>query len=192
LETCHREFSKAARARQSIGILSIDIDHFKKCNDNHGHDAGDMILRAFGECLESSFRGEDVACRLGGEEFVVVMPGASAESAVSRAEELKAKVESLTIRYLGRTLPKTTISVGVAAFPEFGDTPEAVIKAADEALYRAKEQGRNRVERACSVDSSAAAVSLTHPGALQRMLGVTFQPTGTECGQATASVGDAA
>jgi len=192
LETCHREFSKAARARQSIGILSIDIDHFKKCNDNHGHDAGDMILRAFGECLESSFRGEDVACRLGGEEFVVVMPGASAESAVSRAEELKAKVESLTIRYLGRTLPKTTISVGVAAFPEFGDTPEAVIKAADEALYRAKEQGRNRVERACSGDSSAAAVSLTHPGALQRMLGVTFRPTGTECGQATASVGDAA
>lgn len=192
LETCLREFSKAARARQSVGILSIDIDHFKKCNDNHGHDAGDTILRAFGECLESSFRGEDIACRLGGEEFVVVLPGASAEIASSRAEELKAKVESLTIRYLGRTLPKTTISVGVAAFPGSGGTPEAVIKAADEALYRAKEQGRNRVETASPIENSSAAVSPTHPVALQRVLGVSFQPTDTEYGQAPPSVGDAA
>ena len=146
LETCRREFARAARARQSVSILSIDVDHFKKYNDNHGHDAGDTVLRAVGNCLETTFRTEDVPCRFGGEEFVVLLPGADEGAAALRAEQLRAKVESIVVRYLEKNLPKITISIGVATFPASGDNPQAVLKAADEALYRAKERGRNRVE----------------------------------------------
>ena len=81
LETCRREFSRAARAGESVSILSVDVDHFKKYNDNHGHDAGDMVLRGVGQCLDGLFRNEDVPCRFGGEEFVVILPGADAEAA---------------------------------------------------------------------------------------------------------------
>ena len=151
-ETCRREFSRAARGRQSVGILSIDIDHFKKFNDNHGHDAGDTVLREVGTCLGAVFRNEDVACRFGGEEFVVILPGATIEVAAKRAEELRAKIESVSVRYREKNLPRITVSVGVAAFPEAGDDPQLVLKAADDALYRAKEGGRNRVE----LSSSAA------------------------------------
>lgn len=192
LETCHREFSKAARTRSSVGILSIDIDHFKKYNDNHGHDAGDVLLRAFGECLESSFRGEDIACRLGGEEFIVVLPGASSDEAAYRAEELKASVESLVIRYLGRNLPKMTVSIGVAAFPDSGDTPEAVIRAADEALYRAKELGRNRVERAGAADPTCENASPTLPVAAPRALGMDLVDAAPERERVEPTIGTAA
>jgi len=146
LETCRREFARAARTRQPVSLLSIDIDHFKKYNDNHGHDAGDTVLRAVGGCLQTVFRNEDVPCRFGGEEFVVVLPGATVEAASRRAEELRLKVEALVVRYLEENLPRITISIGVAAFPDAGDNPESVLKAADQALYRAKENGRNRVE----------------------------------------------
>lgn len=146
LETCRREFSRAGRAGQPVSVLSIDVDHFKKYNDNHGHDAGDMVLRAVGECMENTFRNEDVPCRFGGEEFIVLLPGASIEVAARRAEQLRSKVESLIVRYLEKNLPRVTISIGVAAFPDAGDNPELILKAADEALYRAKAGGRNRVE----------------------------------------------
>ena len=150
LETCRREFSRAARGKQPVAMLSIDVDFFKKFNDNHGHDAGDTVLREVGKCLESVFRNEDVACRFGGEEFVVVLPGASLEIGARRAEELRAKIEALSVRYLDANLPRITISTGVAAFPEAGDNPQSVLKAADDALYCAKEAGRNRVERAAA------------------------------------------
>ena len=146
LETCRREFSRAARGNQPVSILSIDVDNFKKFNDNHGHDAGDTVLRAVANCMETTFRNEDVPCRFGGEEFVVLLPGASIEIATRRAEELRARIESLTVRYLEANLPRITISIGVAAFPEAGDNPQLVLKVADDALYRAKEGGRNRVE----------------------------------------------
>jgi len=146
LETCRREFSRAAREKQPVTMLSIDVDHFKKLNDNHGHDAGDTVLKEVGNCLESFFRNEDVACRFGGEEFVVVLPGAALGDGAKRAEELRAKIEAITVRYLDQNLPRITISVGAAAFPEAGDNPQSVLKAADDALYRAKEGGRNRVE----------------------------------------------
>lgn len=146
LETCRREFSRAARTGESVSVLSIDVDHFKKYNDNHGHDAGDLVLRAVGNCLETTFRSEDVPCRFGGEEFIVLLPGADAALAARRAEEIRRKVEAITVRYIEKNLPKITISIGVAVFPEAGDNPQVVLKAADEALYRAKENGRNRVE----------------------------------------------
>jgi diguanylate cyclase (GGDEF)-like protein len=146
LETCRREFSRAARIGEPVSLLSIDVDHFKKYNDNHGHDAGDTVLRAVGSCLENVFRNEDVACRFGGEEFVVILPGADISVGARRAEELRAKVEALIIRHIDKALPRITVSIGVAAFPESGDSPQTILKAADEALYRAKEGGRNRTE----------------------------------------------
>ena len=146
LETCRREFARAERTGQSVSILSIDVDHFKKYNDNHGHDAGDTVLRAIGNCLETTFRTEDVPCRFGGEEFVVLLPGADEGVAALKAEHLRGKIESIVVRYLEKNLPRITISIGVATFPASGDNPQAVLKAADEALYRAKESGRNRVE----------------------------------------------
>lgn len=149
LETCRREFSRAARGKQPVS-LSIDVDHFKQFNDNHGHDAGDTVLREVGNCLESLFRSEDVACRFGGEKFVVLLPGAPIEIAAKRAEELRSNIEALSVRYLETNLPRITISVGVAAFPEAGDNPQSLLLAADAALYRAKEGGRNRVELASS------------------------------------------
>jgi diguanylate cyclase (GGDEF)-like protein len=146
LETCRREFSRAARTNQHVSILSIDVDHFKKYNDNHGHDAGDTVLRIVSECLEKSVRKEDIPCRFGGEEFIVVLLGVTPADAIQRADKLRGSVESLVVRYLDRSLPRVTISVGVATFPDCGDNPQAVIRAADEALYRAKDNGRNRVE----------------------------------------------
>jgi diguanylate cyclase (GGDEF)-like protein len=160
LETCRREFSRAARAGESISILSIDVDHFKKYNDNHGHDAGDMVLRAVGNCLENLFRNEDIPCRFGGEEFVAILPGADADAALRRAEQLRSKIEDIIVRYLEKNLPRITVSIGVAVFPEAGDNPQAVLKAADEALYRAKEKGRNRVELSGSAAIDAEAPEL--------------------------------
>src|SRR5216683_1778500 len=139
LETCRREFARADRAGQSVSILSIDVDHFKKYNDNHGHDAGDTVLRAVGNCLDTTFRAEDVPCRFGGEEFVVLLPGADEGAAALKAEHLRGKIESIVVRYLEKNLPRITISIGVATFPASGANPQAVLKAADDALYRAKE-----------------------------------------------------
>jgi diguanylate cyclase (GGDEF)-like protein len=154
LETCRREFSRATRTGQSVSILSMDIDHFKKFNDNHGHDAGDSVLRAVSDCLKATFREEDVPCRFGGEEFVVILPGTVAHVAVNKAEEVRAKIEAVVVRYLDANLPRVTISIGVAAFPNSGDNAQAVLKAADDALYRAKDGGRNRVELSPTVASS--------------------------------------
>ena len=145
LETCRREFQRAARAGQSVSILSIDVDHFKTFNDNHGHDAGDSVLRCVGETLRSVFREEDVPCRFGGEEFVVLLPGATPAVAARRAEELRSKIEAISVRYAEGILPKVTISIGVAAFPKSGSNPMEVLKVADEALYVAKAEGRNCV-----------------------------------------------
>ena len=145
LETCRREFQRAARIGQPVAMLSIDVDHFKKFNDNHGHDAGDTVLKAVGGVLSATFRGDDIACRFGGEEFVVLLPGAIASAAQKRAEEIRAAIEAVKLRYADGDLPRITISVGVATYPEAGDAPLEVLKVADTALYEAKKQGRNRV-----------------------------------------------
>ena len=157
LDSCRREFARATRAKAHVSILSVDIDHFKKFNDNHGHDAGDVVLRAFSECLRANVREDDIACRFGGEEFIVALPGTSAEVATQRAELLRGKVEEMVVRYLDSALPRITISIGVATFPSAGDNPLSVFKVADMALYRAKEQGRNRVMISSGHESPIAA-----------------------------------
>ena len=166
IETCRREFARALRAGGHVGLFSIDVDHFKKFNDNFGHDAGDNVLRAVGRCMDALFRAEDVPCRFGGEEFVIILPGTDADTATQRAEQLRQSIEALVVRYLEQDLPRISVSIGVAVFPEAGDTPEAVLKAADDALYRAKANGRNRVE---SAGRSAAGFPSAEPTAIAAM-----------------------
>ncbi len=148
IETARREFARATSTNGSVGVLSIDVDHFKSLNDNHGHDAGDAVLRCVGECMRSLFRDDAIPCRFGGEEFVVLLPGANLERAALRAEELRSQIEAMSVRHVGGRLPPVTVSIGVAAFPSFGDNLTDVLKASDAALYEAKGKGRNRVELA--------------------------------------------
>jgi diguanylate cyclase (GGDEF)-like protein len=149
-ETLTREIHRAHREQGSIGIITFDIDFFKRVNDRFGHGAGDAVLKAVAAELQSSIRGGDIACRMGGEEFAIMMPGATLKVARQRAEELRAAIAALRVRHAQVDLPAVSLSCGVAAFPEHGVTADALLRAADQALYRAKEAGRNRVESAAA------------------------------------------
>ncbi|HTO83947.1 MAG TPA: diguanylate cyclase [Methylomirabilota bacterium] len=142
------EVARAGRARSPIAVLMIDVDHFKRFNDTFGHDAGDAVLKSVGEVLAANVRRGDIACRFGGEEFTIIAPGASAEDAGRRAEALRAAVSAIRVIHQGRPLGPITCSIGVASFPAHGSEPAEIIQAADAALYRAKQEGRNRVELA--------------------------------------------
>ncbi|CUT12243.1 diguanylate cyclase putative [Bradyrhizobium sp.] len=146
LEMARRELLRAERHKTPLSVLTIDVDHFKSFNDNHGHDAGDAVLRHVGEILRTLFADDAVPCRFGGEEFVVLLPNTDMDEAVARAEALRGKIEALTIRYAEGHLPRVTISAGVASFPEAGGNFTELLRVADDALYRAKQNGRNRVE----------------------------------------------
>jgi two-component system cell cycle response regulator len=137
---------RAAGGGEQVAALMIDIDHFKLINDSHGHDVGDEVLREFATRLASVVRAIDLPCRYGGEEFTVIMPGASIEAAERVAERIRLHVAGAPFRVAGgETLLSVTISIGVAACTGEGDTPEGLIKRADEAVYEAKASGRNRV-----------------------------------------------
>lgn len=156
-ETLDREIRRAARAAQSLGLLMIDLDHFKKFNDTYGHDAGDAVLRETGQFLAKGIRAEDFVCRFGGEEFVVILPTGSVEVAQARGERLRAKMRELNITHQGRSLGVVTISVGAAAFPQHGTSPKELMAAADAALYEAKRRGRDQVVVATAREESAPA-----------------------------------
>jgi diguanylate cyclase (GGDEF)-like protein/PAS domain S-box-containing protein len=147
-ETLAREISLAERKGSSFGVIMIDLDHFKNFNDTHGHDAGDTLLKEFGSFILRHVREYDVACRYGGEEFTCILPDATMENAMERADALRKRLMSLNVEHLGRPLEMVTMSVGVAVYPNHGGSGAALIKAADEALYRAKKEGRNRVNAA--------------------------------------------
>ncbi|NJP07916.1 MAG: diguanylate cyclase [Chloroflexaceae bacterium] len=144
-ETLPRELQRAERQNDAVSVIMMDIDHFKRFNDTYGHDAGDTLLRAIGAFLQHNTRGDDIACRYGGEEFTVVLPCASLENAWKRAEELRIGIEMLMVVHQEQPLGAVTSSLGVAVFPVHGTTADALIKAADQALYQAKQSGRNRV-----------------------------------------------
>lgn len=139
-----REFSRAERENNSVAISMLDVDHFKRFNDTHGHDAGDAVLRHLGQVLEENCRAVDLACRFGGEEFTVVFPGATREAMAVWAERLLARVRHMKVVADGLVLPQVTVSVGIAFFPEHGKETEEVLQAADQALYAAKKAGRDR------------------------------------------------
>lgn len=163
-ETLEREVRRAVRAEQSLGVLMLDLDHFKSFNDTYGHEAGDTVLREMGSFLAKSIRAEDVVCRFGGEEFVVILPTASLEAAHARGERIRAKLRDLTVLHRGKSVGMLTVSVGVAALPTHGTSPQKLLEAADAALYRAKREGRDRVVSAdppVTLEQEAAAAAGT-------------------------------
>jgi diguanylate cyclase (GGDEF)-like protein len=140
-----RELSRAARRNQSLAVLMLDVDHFKRFNDTYGHAAGDEALKGITDVLKSSIRAEDIACRYGGEEFTLLLADTTTEAAFERSERILGAVSSLTVQHSGRTYREFTISIGVAMYPHDGDTLDELLRKADEALYRSKRQGRNQV-----------------------------------------------
>ena len=138
------EFSRAVKAGDWLALLLIDIDHFKRVNDTHGHLAGDQVLAGLAEALRHRARARDVIGRFGGEEFVVLLPGADAAHACQAAERLREQISSTPIAH-GTGTVRVTVSVGVAVLGLHGDDMPGLLAAADLALYRAKEAGRNQV-----------------------------------------------
>jgi diguanylate cyclase (GGDEF)-like protein len=154
-ETMGREVPRARRLGESVGMIVLDLDHFKELNDTHGHDAGDHVLSRTGELLKHATRGGDIACRVGGEEFAIILPGASLEVARRRAEAIRTAFESTDFQFGGRLLGPLSLSAGVAALPPEAEDWVAALQRADRALYAAKQAGRNRVLPESGSDSHA-------------------------------------
>jgi diguanylate cyclase (GGDEF)-like protein len=140
-----RELARADRKKHPLSIITLDIDHFKRINDSLGHAAGDIALRRVGLLLQGFVRQSDIACRVGGEEFSVLLPEASLQIAAQRAEDIRKAVQELKLKFGDTEIGAITVSLGVAAFPEHGTSVDALIHAADQALYDAKYRGRDRV-----------------------------------------------
>ncbi len=144
-EALQRELLRAARNQTPLALLMADIDHFKQFNDAFGHEAGDIVLRDLGCLLATEVRGGDIACRYGGEEFLLILADTSLETANERAGKLREQVRNLQVRYRGETLRRITLSIGLAGFPQHGTTLSQILTAADRALYQAKAAGRDCV-----------------------------------------------
>ena len=144
-EALEMETRRAVRGEKSIGVLMMDIDHFKSFNDSFGHAAGDELLRALAGLTLANMRAGDIACRFGGEEFLLILPEASEEAARRRAEDIRERVRKLEVTYADRPLGPVTVSIGVAIFPYHGRMRDELLAVADAALYEAKKAGRNRV-----------------------------------------------
>ena len=156
LEHCRREIMHAKRTGTPLSLVSADVDHFKMFNDNFGHDAGDMVLRQVGRLLSETCDGGATACRLGGEEFVILAPGFDEESAAALAERVRQEIGDLRLRYADGALPRVTLSAGISTLDERIEDVQDLLKAADEALYAAKRNGRDRIERASSSERDEA------------------------------------
>ncbi|MFI4981480.1 MAG: diguanylate cyclase, partial [Nevskiales bacterium] len=144
-ETLEREVHRARREQKPLGVMMLDLDHFKDFNDALGHEAGDRLLKALGSLIQSLSRAEDIACRYGGEEFIIMLPGASLAVTSKRADAIRQAVRALGTDFRVGLAAGVTISIGVAAFPEHGATGVEVMRAADATLYQAKHAGRDRV-----------------------------------------------
>ncbi|MGE5337387.1 MAG: diguanylate cyclase [Gemmatimonadota bacterium] len=144
-ETLPRELHRIVRAGSRLSVAVLDLDHFKRFNDGFGHEAGDLVLREVARVLRDGLRSSDLACRIGGEELVAVLPDADCANAAARLEQLREEVERLALHFRGQLLPRTTVSIGIAEAPAHGATAVDLIHAADAALYAAKTQGRNRI-----------------------------------------------
>ncbi|HVN55587.1 MAG TPA: diguanylate cyclase [Anaerolineaceae bacterium] len=144
-ETLERELHRAARHQLPLGVIMLDIDHFKQFNDTYGHEAGDGLLRELATFLQANVRSEDVPCRYGGEEFIIILPEASLEDTCRRAEQLQEGIHHLKLQYPEMPLGMVTVSQGVAGFPDHGASAGQLLRTVDAALYRAKRSGRDRV-----------------------------------------------
>ena len=128
-----------------LSLVMLDVDHFKRLNDTYGHQAGDKVLRELAALLWGDVRAEDVPCRYGGEEFLVLLPRMPLEVALERAEGWRRTFQSTRVPF-GEFQLEATVSCGLSAYPEHARTPDDLIRCGDEALYRAKQRGRNRCE----------------------------------------------
>jgi len=141
------EWNHAVREKKSIGLLMIDVDHFKRYNDTYGHPQGDALLRAIAKVFcQTLHRSTDYAARMGGEEFAVILPGTDIEGALKIAEQIRAAIENATVPCADGSITRVTVSIGAQSHtPVPGDSPDDIVIRADKALYAAKESGRNRV-----------------------------------------------
>ena len=144
-DALQREIYRAGRKQTQIGVIMADVDLFKKFNDLHGHAAGDLVLVELANFFKWRMRKGDIVCRYGGEEFALILPESSLDDTAKRAIQLKDSVKSLRVSYGGLELGPVTLSMGVSGFPTSGESPRDLLRAADEALYRAKQAGRDRV-----------------------------------------------
>ncbi len=151
-----QEMMRSRRSGEPASLLMLDIDHFKKYNDEHGHEAGDAVLRAIGQLLQTQVRGSDVACRFGGEEFVILLPNAPLESAKQKGKKILEAIRGLEIPHQGHLLRSVTASLGVAEFPTHASNAEEILDAADNALYIAKRTGRDRMVVSGDVEKAVA------------------------------------
>lgn len=147
-ETLERELHRASRKQLSLAVLMLDIDNFKQFNDTRGHAAGDVVLQALAKILLGHIREEDVACRFGGDEFVLILPDITREATCERARLIYQYSTQSPIQFEGQPLEIVTLSIGIAFFPDNGSGCAAILKAADLALYRAKHAGRGRIVEA--------------------------------------------
>jgi diguanylate cyclase (GGDEF)-like protein len=143
-ETLQLEFARARRAGTAVAVIMADIDHFKRVNDLHGHACGDTVLRRLALLLQMRMRAGDLACRYGGEEFTLILPGCTLDAAQERAESIRKAIHRAEWG-AECSIPSLTVSFGVACYPQHGETPDAVLRAADQALLDAKRSGRDRV-----------------------------------------------
>ncbi len=159
-ESIDHELMRAQRHNQPLSLLMLDMDHFKRFNDNFGHDAGDYVLKALSSLLVNGVRGEDMVCRVGGEELCVVLPNSNGEAAMAVAHKLCHQVRDLHLDFHGQSLGKLTLSIGVATYPIDAEDYAGLMKLADVALYEAKESGRDHARHCNSgvmINSSEAA-----------------------------------
>ena len=151
-----RELRRAIRHQKPLAVLMLDIDHFKQLNDTYGHEAGDVVLREVAAVMRQAVRGEDTICRYGGEEFVAILPELCVDDALARAESIRHLVSELRLYHRGESLREITISIGIAVYPQNGESLDQLLSLADRALYEAKHMGRNRVVLAEHVSSREA------------------------------------
>jgi len=151
-----RELARATRRKGSLAVLMIDVDHFKKLNDQFGHSAGDAVLKEVAHTFSNCVRTEDLVCRYGGEEFTIILPDITPDAALNRAEVIRKAVANLRTELDNDLYSSVTISIGAALFPQDGQTSELLLRHSDAALYRAKREGRNKVvmvDHAASISS---------------------------------------
>ncbi len=144
-ETLEMELARASRDQGVLGLIMIDLDHFKHLNDKFGHEAGDLVMQQVGEILKTTIRRGDIPCRYGGEEFLLIFPDVQESVLVERAEQLRSLIKKMEPRFNQQLIAPISASIGLALYPANGETAAALIHAADSALYQAKHQGRDRV-----------------------------------------------
>ncbi len=163
--TLAREMARCKREGHRLWLMLIDLDHFKNINDQHGHQAGDEVIKSLARLLHDQARADDIACRFGGEEFLLLLPNMTLAVALARAEQWRQAFAD-TVTEVNDQRLQATLSIGMADYPMNGLTPEDLIGNADRALYRAKSQGRNCVIAFSKTVRSTPAWSATVPGLL--------------------------